>query len=774
MPPERAIGGGLLTGWAYPSLPAGATLRSEVLIVPLRGFSAVAELNSMFAADSTVDSSVRPLGIHFSLMPLYELPDVSVITRTYDSSGVEMVPCDPLLLDVVPRWRITSGTIACGETERPVAWYAHELYSAGARVDVFAIPAAEQVGPCPVKRPPEAAAVDRESVPLPGGMIPAAGRDGDRAFVLWECTGVPAREESGTLSMVLPEGESRTLFLGARALRAIDSLRFALAARSEGGSGPEPDPLPPAAVYLWGVLEEAGGPAQLQPLAEGALNDGEAAWFAITADARRLAPGRYAARLVVSADEDTREVPLDLTVIPAVGTDRTSFGLWYLGTNEARATSVAELTKLRDYGVTGLAMAGDRTVFEALQKDALAGNPLMGFDHIAFTRADGTLPPAQRAAGAALLAEPCPFWLVRAQAAAPAVTAASVAAGYQAAFLCERLDGVPDALLEARAEGGRAAWLVRDGVAGPDYIRRLVMLGRVRPADTIWSYLDLRGVDWRRAIGSVRTAAWAAAWQGLTGLAVRLDRPCEEADRQLALWHVVRDAHRDAALWRQASRTAVRVQAAAPDNPAVALAAQRLGGLVGTAANAALPLAIRHHSFGRTSWGITGSGNGSLPDIRQFETVRRDVLDVLQPLQAAGPVSRSRRLHWREIPLREGDPPNWAIFAPFGETVLRTAMELQRELEAAAGRLVPVIHTWPAEGPSTPDVIWAVCDEAALEELPEPVRAAVARSGGPALLAVDLAGGKMVAVMRPNLDVGALVATLRSDIEVYPTADEMR
>ena len=101
LPPLRAQGGGLLTGWSVPAVPAGSALTVGVLVVPLRGFTALAELNSHFAADAVPGAAdaVPEAGargrIHLSLMPLESMPDLSIITRTYDAGGRETEPCDP-------------------------------------------------------------------------------------------------------------------------------------------------------------------------------------------------------------------------------------------------------------------------------------------------------------------------------------------------------------------------------------------------------------------------------------------------------------------------------------------------------------------------------------------------------------------------------------------------------------------------------------------------------------------------------------------------------
>ncbi|MCK4375392.1 MAG: hypothetical protein KAX19_08685, partial [Candidatus Brocadiae bacterium] len=376
-----------------------------------------------------------------------------------------------------------------------------------------------------------------------------------------------------------------------KALRQIEKLRLTLA-----GVGPEggPQPIPPAAVYLWQALEPGNAPAYLTPLGELSLLPGQTAWLALTADASQLRAGAYAGRLVAGADGALHQVPVSLRVLSVPAPRSDGFGLWYVGEETAGPLPEPVAAKLADYGVTALTALLPRAEDGRGAKDAARQAARRGLTLLSFGAGEGALPPAVGPPGKLLLPYPDPVWLLRAGGAGPTAVRAAVEAGYAPALLCERLSSVPRELLSR--DSAFPFWLVEDGCE-PGRVAQMVRSGELRGSEAIWLFLDLRGADWRRAATEVRSAFWAAAWQGLAGAAVRLPPPPGEVDRQLVLWHILRDARREVALWRHARR----LMSATPDAPAAAARTlprlAELAGIVGTSDAYQLVLRAQRRPF---------------------------------------------------------------------------------------------------------------------------------------------------------------------------------
>ncbi|MHC5033439.1 MAG: hypothetical protein ACYTFZ_00160 [Planctomycetota bacterium] len=770
VPALRAQGGGVVFGWSYPAVPAGGSLVAELLAVPLEGFAAVAELNGRFAAESLPDSSSSPFQVRLDIMPLREeMRDVSAVTRTYDEAGVETDPCDSLLVETIAPLRRYSGRIAWpGQGQRP-AWLVHEIYREGRRVGRFAVPVSHTakrppIGPAPAG-PPELHPAAASALPSPGSLIPLTEEQEERGFLVWQFDGPSARREIRRLALALAEDERRTLFLGIRALRPLQKLRITLAGADTEAA--QLKPVPPAAVYLWQVREDTPGSAHLAPLPELSLGADQAAWLALTVDAGQLSVGHYAARLIVSAEGVTSQVPLDLEVLPISAPGARAFGLWYIPAEPGGPLPEPSTAKLSSYGVSALTVPLSDGAGAVGSGRPVWHGRLRGLTHLSFTAGGGAAPPGSdaRKPGQFLLPCPDPAWLVRAEAATSAALRGAVESGYTPALLCERLDAVSPDLLAPRAH--IPFYLVRDG-SEPGRAAEMLQSGAMDGSESIWLYLDLREADWRRAATEVRSAFWAAAWQGLAGAAVRLPPPYAAVDRESAVWHIVRDARAEVALWREARQAAM---AARNSGKANAAALRRLGVLdlvVGTAGACNLPLRLERRAF-RNLYRVRAPGRSRRLGVRHFAAARAKTLEIAARPEPALPATRPD-LRWHGIPLAEEGELRWAIVAQGGESVWRQALAFQQAMRDAAGVAVPLSRAFPSLGQETPLLVWVATDGTGDAGLPESVREAIADLGGAQLATVALEGGATAALLAEGFDLSALLRTFHSGPGLFPTA----
>ncbi|KPK58654.1 MAG: hypothetical protein AMK73_09070, partial [Planctomycetes bacterium SM23_32] len=351
----------------------------------------------------------------------------------------------------------------------------------------------------------------------------------------------------------------------------------------------------------------------------------------------------------------------------------------------------------------------------------------------------------------------------------PAAVAPTREAGYAPVLLCERLDAVPQGL--TGMEAAFPFYLVTDGCP-PGSAARLIQSGRMQGAESVWLYLDLRRADWRRAALEVRSACWAGAWQGLAGLAVRCPPPSAAVDRQLALWHILRDVRSEVALWRQAIATV----SARPDTPEGRARRLRrlatLQSIVGTTAHSQLRLYEERRPF-RGVCRIRPSGGDRLR-LGEFEAARSEVLSILGNV-ASEPAGERRSVFYQGIPLARDRQANWAIAAGDGEHAWQAALALQRAVQSAAGVEVPVSRSFPdlEAGGTAPELVWLIAEGAEDQNWPEPVRAALAARRGAALVGVRLEEGPLVAVLSADFDVEALARTFREQRELFPPAHRM-
>lgn len=776
LPPLKPEGPGLVLGWSHPAVPPGSSTVTKTLVVPLEGFAAVGELNERFIADSLPDFDSEPSAIHLGLMPLREeMQEVSVITRTYDESGRELNPCDALLFDELAPMQLGTGRIAWRAGEQRPAWLLHEVYGKGTRLGQFAVPVGHGRSDFTVRSqqldPPEVRPIEGFEPPGPGGLIPPTTARKEQGLLLWRFDGAPARSAIEQLDLTLTEGERRTVFLGVKALQPFEKLRFALAGAATESN--EVKSVPPAAAYLWQVRDDGTGAAWLSPLIEMALKEGETGWLAFTADAGQLKAGRYGGRLVVSGDSSVSEMPVSLRVMRWPPTRGDPFGLWYLGDETTEPLSKPVLAKLADYGVSGLTVttrpAPDGRTMRAAVNDAQRRN----FRLLAFAGPGGTLPPKSASPGLMLLSHPQPFWLLQARGASPGAARAAAQARYAPALLCERLAAVREGLLFE--PGFFPFWLVKDGCE-PGRVARMIETGSMDGREAVWLHLDLNQADWRRAATEVRSALWAAAWQGLAGVAVSCPPPPRQADRQSVLWHILRDARREVALWRGACRIAEAAAEAGTATPRAQLLLQELDRTVGTRGNSRLVLKTERRPF-RRLYRVTAAPGSVELTVAQFGAARDHVLALAESIETAATAGQPRQLYWQRIPLVEGGRVRWEIVAPDGEASWKTAVAFQKAAEAATGKVLRVSRTFPDPDEGAEDaplLVWVITDDESGEGLPQPAGAALAHRKDAQVADAQLENGTVVAFIRNNCDLNALFAAFQTQPSPYPPARRVR
>ncbi len=160
----------------------------------------------------------------------------------------------------------------------------------------------------------------------------------------------------------------------------------------------------------------------------------------------------------------------------------------------------------------------------------------------------------------------------------------------------------------------------------------------------------------------MRSAAWSAAYQGLAGLAVDCEPPAREVDRQLAVWHVLRDAVAEAALWRRATRLAATATAGSSPPRDAVLARAGLEAVIGLSDSGLLPVRAVRVPF-RQVYEIAPATR-PVASLSEFAAARRRTLELAAGLAPLVPAPTIGDLYWRGIPFAESGQVRWTIFAP--------------------------------------------------------------------------------------------------------------
>jgi hypothetical protein len=263
---------------------------------------------------------------------------------------------------------------------------------------------------------------------------------------------------------------------------------------------------------------------------------------------------------------------------------------------------------------------------------------------------------------------------------------------------------------------------------------------------------------------------WAAGWQDLAGVAVTLQPPAREVDRQSVLWNIVRDAHGEVARWRQ-TRAGLRALPTGNGTPAAQVRARAfVESAVGVAQGCDLRLVPMRRPFRRLL--RVGSQAGSAgPSLSAFRAAHRVVLRSAQALPAgAQPAAR----HWNGIPCLEDGAVRWAIAVGEGDAARERALLLQKAIEAATGQRVPAGRALPRGGRRGPLLVWVVGGGSPPEGWPAAVRDA-ARGMDPGRLAmVEMDGGARAVIVGDDVPVERLTGTFRPEPIIYAVSRHVR
>jgi len=774
LPPLRTPEGMVTAGWSCPPLPPGCRMSVRVLLAPLDGFASLAEMNEHFACDSVPFAQADPPETQFTLRAFTDgLKDASVTTRTHDAQHREIGLSDPLLLhDPQPGGRAVGGVVRW-DADEAAAWLVHEVYARGRKLAQFAVPLGggpRVPPPAPATPPPPVAVpVADAHVPAPGSLITLDAEAERRGFVLWVFDGPPAEAQPDRLSLTMGRGGRRTVFLGVRALAPTGRLHIAVEPAEAPADAAAP--IPQAAVSVWRIVDGADSEPQMVPPGDLTMASGEVAWVALTFDAGLLDAGRYGASLTAASGGGALRVPVLVEVLDAGPYDADAFPVWYLPPGPDAVPSNTAQAKLRAYDVAAFTLPMASGAAGRVALEAAGQAERRGWAFLAFSGAGaGAQPPAGGFPVRLALPHPRPPWLLDVRRAARGAARAAALAGFRPALLCERPDALdPDALPGPEYP---SFLLVSDG-CGPQDVPLMRASERIGADDAVWLHMDLRRADWRHAALEVRSAFWAAAWQGMAGAAVSGPEPFREADRQSPIWHIVRDARQEVALWRTVRRRAAEAASAAA-GPEALRAVALAEGAVGPEQGHDLRVGPQRRPF-RTVLRAAHDGAGQAVRLGTFERVHRANLELAGRLPAtARPRPGDGQIYWDGIPLVTDDRVRWVIVAPDGEEVWKRGLELQALVQQAGGRAVPVRRTMPEPEPDAPLLVWVVGGAETVEEWPEALRAQWPERQGGSLALLGTEGGPRVVVVGADADLQALARGFRPSPRTYPSARDMR
>ena len=768
---ERGPDGEIMLWWRYSPLPPGQVLRTELLVVPIEGLAAVSWLSERFAADTTVaPAREASLEVNLRLMPIAgDVASLTVVSRTYGPEGKELEPCEALAFEDLQHYKVTRRQFLILPSAPRKEWLLHEMYVDGKRVGSYPVRLREgQMPPSLAPAPPGAAVVGPA-----GDSADGLQTDGQSGLLIWQEDGAPPRKMGRALNVDLMAGEKETLFFGMRALKAVPPVKLSVVA-DPAGAGRGIRPLHPAAAFLRAVRPGPDGMDCLVPMTDLTLAEGDAAWVALLLDATPLEPGTYGARLFFQGLGAPVEVPLTVNVSRAALRPRDGFALWFVDTGlDAEPVGRTEASRLVSYTVCALGVPASRAPADVRKAWA------WGLDMLGFHSPGEGVGVAQRSRlGEGVLNDPHmpapPFWML--WSAFDDLRAADELSrlGLVEAVVVRR----PDELPTLRA-GGRARLALVEGGCGPGGLEELAASGRVAPGDSLWLYVDLGGADWRREIVDLRASALAAASQGLAGMAVSCPRPLKEGDRQMALWHVLRDVREEAALLAMAAGRAQDAQALDLETGELqarrAAAVLEVGSLVGAGGSRALLWMRQEAEPFRKVMKVGAPDSSDAPPLEAFGAARKSALKAWLELESLPGMDRPwPNLYWHGVAMLRDGRMRWGIVSLGGGAAEERARGLQATIDGLTGVKVPIGYSMPrldgAAPEDLPDLLWIAADTTELAGLPDVLRRALAgvESGGSA--ALRLPEGPWAVVLGEGADLKALRAALTPAASMWRTS----
>jgi hypothetical protein len=751
--PLRTRESGLLTGWSYAPLAGGESLRTAVTVAVLPGFSTVTEMTPRLAAQTTARPNDEGLRLRMRTMALNRpLEQVSVVARPVDTDGREGPPCDAVLVGTLEPGQPQVDEVTCPAPAGGTAWVHHAAFARSEALTKYALPVTPSAG-----APPLAAGAlsppPRQKSQLPP-ITDASREEKARGFVLRNLAGGRA----GPIGLTLCRGERRTVFLGLTALRDLPGAQVALGGAHQADG--ESRALPAPAAGLWQVREHPDRPAELVPLDKLSLTEGQTAWFAVTLDASHMNPGLNSARVLVAVDGEPAGVPLSVHVAQAEPPGSMDFALWLLNAPPDAESHRMLGARFAAYGGQAVFLASDsaQPLGPLVRRAQRQGRGAVGLQ-----AAGGYLPPRTGSQAPVLLPVTRPLWLVNARGAAAGTAGSARRAGFLPALLCSRLSD----LGFQRLQGPARCTVVADGPA-PGTTALAVQTGRVAAEGAVLLHLDLRGLDWRTAAGVVPRALWVAAWQGLAGVAVTGPAPARDVQHQRAVWHVLRDARRDAALWQGTVR---RCRAGVLRGVPARRLRRRLARAIGRGQGSALQVQRRKQAF-REVYALAPPASPTAA----FDAAREALEITTGAWVACAQATRERaadQLFWDGHPMVREDQVRWAIVAAGGEEEWKSGLRMQRRLQEAGGRELPLTRALPTDRDAL-DLIYVLADPDAPDSLAPPVREALEGSAGRKLVTARLEQGPALAILTDMSLLNWLLAGVHPAPLPYAPAREVR
>jgi hypothetical protein len=386
---------------------------------------------------------------------------------------------------------------------------------------------------------------------------------------------------------------------------------------------------------------------------------------------------------------------------------------------------------------------------------------------LALSQSGGYLPPVGTHGGPVLLPVTRPLWKVSARGAPAGTAAAAARRGFAPALLCDSLDE-----LSWQEYGAPVPFcMVQDGPA-PGRTDRAVAAGLLAPHSAVFLHVDLRRMHWRTAAATLPAAFLSAAWQGLAGVAVTGPAPSANVQRQRALWHVLRDARRDAATWQGAYRRAgVLLESQAPGTVDRArLARVHLAAAIGTHEAAKMRVERHRRSFREVYGPTTGASAAEAADA--LDGARRVAEGAWRAL-AELPLPTAENLYWQGRPMLRDGEVCWALVAAGGEAQWKAALSLQDEIKERTAHEVSLSRALPDELDEL-DMLWILADRETPDALPPAVHNALQQQPDREPVHVALPQGPELLILTDMTLLHALAAGLHRSPTPYAPAHNVK
>ncbi len=614
----------------FQTIPSGSRLISEMLLLPLEGFTSVDMMSAEIVGETLHLSFAGREQLRVRIMSLMpEEHDISVVTRAYDQRGEELGPLETVVFDGLERAQIGSDTIDIeGGRQEDIAWVRHEVYKNGRRLRQYSVKIGGSDSPPDIRlSTPEEPTVERLRVE-DGPDRPDVVEDADRSQITVRQLSGPGWEKMDGMDVSLPANSRHTLLLRVDADAEVRDLQIGIVGAGSDDADELTESLTATNVFLWEVKDPRSAYAGIRPFRKRDIDAGEPAVIAITLDSAGLGEGVYGARILLSSVVETVEIPLKVRIFPVELSPSNGFGLWYIG-GDVDEISDAAFATLRNYGVNaaafgitgrsgrfGIQPLKDRAMEHEIAMPGLysPGMAAAVAERIG-SRDDGDTTPASEAPVAWMLCMGADGTEALEHVAdfgfAPAVFVSRLSPAV-VRRLGEDAADVPHLILGGDIPSGRAQWLGGSAGSG-DWPH-------------IWRYIDLRSHHWTEVGVGAREEFFNALLSGAGGAAVRFVPPTDDSGDALVSWHLLRDIREEAALLALA-REAV-------DDPDVpASLRDEFSALISGVAPAPIMTANERGAFGQSARLSFGAEGASFAGRR----LRRLALEILSAAADAGP-----------------------------------------------------------------------------------------------------------------------------------------